>query len=246
MTTDRRLVAKGTNEPFQALVDQARYHVRLAEEHAADLAEHNWTQQQTADLVAELAALDTERYRQLDERTGAKQTTRDEGAAISEAKVLITKIRNIVRQVLRKNGDTGVSVDDFHAGGPLGRAASKISEYLARVRIPVSKLDNAFAPYFKQQLLSKLIDDARAKLDAASATQDADIAALPEDTAVVYERKGRLLEHIEDLNAIARNAFHDAPETRAKFNKDILNRGRRNRKAEATPTPAPAPTPNPS
>lgn len=246
MTTDRRLVAKGRNEPFQALVDQARYHVRLAEEHAGELAEHNWTQQQTADLVAELAALDTERNRQLDERTGAKQTTRDEGAAISEAKVLINKIRNIVRQVLRKNGDAGVSLEDFHAGGPLGRAASKISEYLARVRVPVAKLDNAFAPYFKQQILSKLIDDARAKLDAASATQEADIAALPEDTTAVYERKGRLLEHIEDLNAIARNAFHGAPETRAKFNKDILNRGRRNKKEDVVPAPEPTPTPNPS
>lgn len=198
----------------------------------------------TADVMAELAALDTEKNRQLDERTRAKQTTRDEGAAISEAKKLINRIRNIVRQVVRKNGDAGVSVDDFNAGGPLGRAASKISEYLARVRVPASKLDNAFAPYFKQQILSKLIDEARAKLDAASATQEADIAALPEDTAAVYERKGRLLEHIEDLNAIARNAFHDAPEIRAKFNKDILNRGRRNKKTDVAPGPVPTPTPS--
>lgn len=51
MTTDRRLVAKGTNEPFQALVDQGRYHLKLAEQHAAELAEHNWTQQQTAEGV---------------------------------------------------------------------------------------------------------------------------------------------------------------------------------------------------
>lgn len=244
MTTDRRLAVKGTNEPFQALVDQGRYHVKLAEEHATALTEHNWTQQQTADLVAELAALDTEKNRQLDERARAKQTTRDEGAAISEAKKLINRIRNIVRQVVRKNGGSGVSVDDFNAGGPLGRAAGKISEYLARVRVPAAKLDDAFAPYFKQQILSKLIDEARAKLDSASATQEADIAALPEDTVAVYERKGRLLEHIEDLNAIARNAFDDAHEIRAKFNKDILNRGRRTRKADAPPQPAPTPTPN--
>lgn len=244
MTTDRRLVTKGTNEPFQALVDQGRYHLKLAEQHAAELAEHNWTQQQTADLAAELAALDTEKNRQLDERTRAKQTTRDEGAAISEAKNLITKMRNVMRQVVRKNVDAGVTVDDFNAGGPLGRAASKISEYLARVRVPAAKLDNAFAPYFKQQILSRLIDEARAKLDAASATQEADIAALPEDTVAVYERKGRLLEHIEDLNAIARNTFHDAPEIRAKFNKDILNRGRRNKKSDAAPGPAPTPMPS--
>lgn len=112
--------------------------------------------------------------------------------------------------------------------------------------MPVAKLETAFAPYFKQQILTKLIDDARAKLDAASATQEVDIASLPEDTAIMYERKGRLLEHIEDMNAIARNAFEDAPETRAKFNKDILNRGRRAKKASESPTTPSTPTPTPS
>lgn len=240
MTLDRRLVAKGTNEPFQALVDQGRYHVKLAEQHAAVLAEHNWTTQQTADLAAELAALDTDRNRQLDERASSKTLTRNEAAAITEAKSLINKIRNVARQVVRKNGQAGVTVEEFNAGGPLGRVTSKISEYLGRLRVPAAKLDEAFAPYFKQQILSKLIDEARAKLDAANAAQEVDIAALPEDTVLVYERKGRLLEHIEDMNAIARNAFDDAPETRAKFNKDILSRGRRTRKPVDVPTPTPS------
>lgn len=246
MTTDRRLVAKGRSEPFQGLLEQARYHIRLAEQHAAALAEHNWTGEQTAELASELAALDSDKNRQLDERGRAKETTRNEADAVSEAKALIIRIRNVARMVVRKNPDAGVVADEFHAGGPLGRAAGKISEYLGRLRVIAAKLDTAFAPYFKQQVLSKLIDDARAKLDAASATQEVDIAALPEDTAAVYERKGRLLEHIEDMNAIARNAFHDAPETRAKFNKDILNRGRRGRKNGDEPSPGPTPTPTPS
>lgn len=246
MTLDRRLVAKGTSEPFQALVDQARYHLNLAQQHAAALGEHNWTAQQTADLAAELAALDTDRNRQLDERASAKEFTRNEAAAITEAKKLVNKIRNIARQVVRKNGQSGVSIDEFNAGGPLGRVTSKISEYLGRLRVPASKLDQAFAPYFKQQSLAKLIDEARARLDAANAAQETDLAGLPEDTVVVYERKGRLLEHIEDMNAVARNAFDDAPETRAKFNKDILNRGRRSKGSAETPVPSPTPNPNPS
>lgn len=241
MTIDRRLVTKGTNEPFQALVDQARYHIKLAEQHAAELAEHNWTAQQTSELAAEIALLDTERNRQFDERASSKVLTRNEAAAISEAKKLINRVRNIARQVVRKNGDAGVAIDEFNSGGPLGRAAGKISEYLGRLRVPAAKLDNAFAPYFKQQALTTLIDEARSKLDAANALQEVDIASLPEDTAVVYERKGRLLEHIEDMNAIARNAFDDVPETGAKFNKDILNRGRRTKKV-----PEPSPTPTPS
>ena len=43
----------------------------------------------------------------------------------------------------------------------------------------------------------------------------------------LYERKGRVLERIEDLNAIARNAFYDEPELKARFNKALLNRGRK-------------------
>lgn len=242
MTADRRLVAKGTNEPMQALLDQGRYHVMLAEQHAEVLTEHNWQAQNTAEMAAEIVALDTEKIRRLDEQGRAKETTRNEREAIAEAKALINKVRSVARLVVRKNPDAGAVVEDFHSGGPLGRASSKISAYLGKLRAIAAKLDVAFAPYLKQQLLSKLIDDARAKLDAASATQETDIAGLPEDTAAVYERKGRLLEHIEDLNAIAKVAFHDEPEIRGKFNKDILNRGRSPKKGSKPTEPSPTPS----
>lgn len=241
MSHDMRLVMKGKTEPYQGLIEQGRYQVLLAEQLSQELAEHNWRPEQTAEMKAEIAALDSEKFRQLDERSRAKETTRNEGEAIAESKKLITRVRNLARQVVRKNPDAGVLESEFHANGPLGRSASRISEYLGRLRVVAAKLDTAFAPYFKQALLSKLIDEARAKLDAASATQEVDLAALPEDTAAVYERKGRLLEHIEDLNAIARNAFFDDPMTRAKFNKDILNRSRRKRAGDADPTPGPTP-----
>ena len=239
MAIDRRLVAKGKSEPFQALVDQARYHLVLAEEHGAALAEYNWTAEQTSALAADILALDTEKSRQLDERSSAKSLSRDEAAAISEAKNLINKIRNVARQVVRKHSQVGVTVEDFNAGGPLGRAAGRVSEYLGRVRVSAAKLDEAFAPYFKQQLLTKLIDEARTRLDSANASQEVDVASLPEDTSVVYERKGRVLEHIEDMNAIARNAFSDAPEKRTMFNKDILNRSRRTKTSADSPAPTP-------
>lgn len=110
------------------------------------------------------------------------------------------------------------------------------------MQVPATKLDAAFAPFFKNQPLTRLLDEARTRLDTASTAQEVDLAGLPDDTAALYERKGHLLEAIEDLNAVARNAFSDAPETRAKFNKDILNRGR---KAKPPAAPAPdAPTPS--
>lgn len=245
MAIDLRLVAKGKNEVHQGLLEQARYHLKLAEEHAAELAEHNWTAEHTAGMAAEVAALDSVKFQQLDERSRAKGATRDEGAAITEAKTLINKMRNIARIVVRKSPDAGVILDEFHSGGPLGRVAGRISAYLGRVRVSAAKLDAAFAPYFKGQVLSKLIDDVRARLDEASAAQEVDMSALPEDTAAVYERMGQLLEHIEDMNAIARNAFHDEPITRAKFNKDILNRTRRRGRKAAEPVPEPTPEPTP-
>jgi len=242
MIQDRRLVAKGKDEPFQALLDQGRYQAKLAADQAALLAEYNWTHVQTAEMLDDLATLDTDKNRQLDARAAARASTRGEAAAITEAKALITKMRNVARQVVRKNADAGVAVNDFDAGVPLGRVASRISSYLSRLKVPAAKLDTAFAPFFKNQPLTHLLDAARTRLDTASTSQEVDLAGLPEDTAALYERKGHLLEAIEDLNAVARNAFSDAPETRAKFNKDILNRGRK-AKPPTDPTPGPTPAP---
>lgn len=241
MSIDRRLAAKGRGEPLQALVEQGRYHARLAAEHADALAADNWTPEQTAALLAEVEGLDTDRVRQLDERTGSQQATRREAEAVSDAKGLINRVRNVVGQVLRKHPDAGVTLEDFHSGGPLGRSTPKVSAFLLRLRAPVAKLDEAFAPFFKNQSLSTLLEDARRRLDEANAKQEVDLATLPEDTQKLYERKGRLLEHIEDLNAIARNTFDDAPTVRAAFNKDILNRGRRPKKAPEVPSPGPSP-----
>ena len=194
MIRDRRLIDKGLREPLQALIEQGRYHAELAQVHADALTEHNWIPQQTADIAAEVAAIDTDKSRQIEEREGAKASTRSEGAAISEAKHLINRVRNVARQVVRKNPDAGVTAADFNAGGPLGRVAGRISAFLVRIRVPAGKLDAAFAPFFKNQPISTLIDAAKSRLDTASTTQEVDIATLPEDTAALYERKGRLLD----------------------------------------------------
>lgn len=236
--TDRRLILKGSKEPLQPLIEQARYHIGLAEKHAAALADNNWLPEQTADFKAELAALDTEHQRVLEERSGARGATRAEAAAISEAKAIINRIRNVARIVVRKHPEAQVSPDEFDAGGPLGRVAGRISAYLTRLQVPVGKLESQFAPFFKNQPVTKLLEEARSRLDAASTFQELDIAALPTDTAALYLRKGKILEHIEDLNAIARSAFADDNQLRAQFNKAILNRGRLKK------DPAPSPTPS--
>jgi hypothetical protein len=241
MSIDRRLASKGRGEPLQALVAQGRYHAGLAVEHADALAADNWTPAQTAALLAEVEGLDTDRIRQLDARAGSQQSTRLEAEAVRDAKDLINRVRNVVRQVLRKHPDAGVTLEDFRSGGPLGRSTPKVSAYLLRLKVPVAKLDQAFAPFFKNQPLSTLLEEVRRRLDAANATQEVDLASLPEDTQKLYERKGRLLEYIEDLNAVARNTFNGATPIRAAFNKEILNRGRRPKKAPEVPSPGPSP-----
>jgi len=200
MGHDTRLVDKGADAPFQGLLDQARYHVKIGKKYASELAEHTWSKAQTDELDGLITSLDTEQARKLDERAGARQTTRDEGAAVSDAKSLIARFRNVSRQVVRKNPSGGVTLDDFEAGTKLGRSASKISSYLGKVRPYAAKLDDAFAPFFKGEPLTKLIDTTKAKLDDAGSTQAVDHATLPDDTAAVLELKGRILEAIEDMN----------------------------------------------
>ncbi|MBL8783272.1 MAG: hypothetical protein JNJ59_00110 [Deltaproteobacteria bacterium] len=239
MGFDLRLVKKGRPETLQPLIEQARYSLALARQHAAVLAEDNWQPSQTDDLAVTLEALGTDKVAQLAARLEAKDKTRSESSAVTEAKALINRVRNTLPQVLRKHPDLGVAPEEFHAGDRLARAAGRVSAYLLKIRAPAAKLDAAFAPYLKQQTLTKLIDDAREKLDNASTAQEVDLASLPEDTAQLHERKGHLLELIEDLNAIARNAFADQPSVRAQFNKDLLNRGR---KAKPAPEPTPPTT----
>jgi len=229
MSRDRRLIDKGADAPFQALVDQVRYHVKLGKLHADRLKLHNWTLERTTALSADLDALDTEEARKIAERAAAKATTRDEGAALSDAKALVSSMRNVAPQVVRNNPAAGVTLDDLEAGTKLGRSTGKMSKYLGKIGPHVVKLDDAFAPFFQGQKLSEQLAAKKAGLDDASSTQAVDHSTLPDDTASVLELKGKVLEAVEDMNAVGRNAFANDTELRAAFNKDILTKARKTR-----------------
>lgn len=85
-----------------------------------------------------------------------------------------------------------------------------------------------------------------AALASVDATQESAQAAKPEDTAQLNEAKGGLLTLIEELNDVGRNAFEGQAETAAKFNKDILLRGRSTASEEAPEAAQPATKPEPS
>ena len=57
---------------------------------------------------------------------------------------------------------------------------------------------------------------------------------------IYLERKGRILDMIDELNTIARIAFDGEAEIRAKFNKDLLLRSARTRAKDAPPPTDPA------
>ena len=154
---------------------------------------------------------------------------------MAAAKELIGRLRNVVRQVARAHPEAGVTHAAFEGQGTLHRSTPRILAYLQAVHPAVAKLDEALRPYFKGQSALALIEAAQGDLTRTGASQEVDLASLPADTAQVYARKRRLLELIEDLNAVARNAFYGEPALKARFNKALILRAHRARRA---PSPA--------
>ena len=111
------------------------------------------------------------------------------------------------------------------------------NDYLNAIAPHVTKLDADLSPFFQKKSASAELAQVKTALDAADTTQEVALAGLPADTLAVYEAKGRVLEAIEDLNAVARNAFDGQAEIVGQFNKDVLNRSRKKRAAKEEQAP---------
>lgn len=61
---------------------------------------------------------------------------------------------------------------------------------------------------------------------------------MPAETLAVYEKKGRLLEQIEDLNRAGKSVFDGQADKIALFNKDILMRARKTKAKKEGEEPA--------
>jgi hypothetical protein len=136
-----------------------------------------------------------------------------------------------------------VTAASFHAGETLARSTPKISKHLAAIRPAVVTLDAALKPHFKSGSASALLDKVKSALDKAHTTQEAAHTDAPGATLTLYEVMGKVVEQIEDLNRAGKSAFDGDAATRAKFNKDILLRARKQRakKAEEAPEAGEAP-----
>ncbi len=150
-----------------------------------------------------------------------------EGHALTRAKAFVRRLRLALPRVLRDTKVQDVHPDQFLAGGKLGRSTPKLMAYLNGLSLPVGKLEADLAPYFKPTGASTELQMAQAELSTADATQEIGISALPADTLQVYEHKGHLTRCIEDLNRAGKMAFDGDAVQAARFNKDILLRGRK-------------------
>mgnify|MGYP000927209254 CR=1 FL=1 len=233
MPVDLRLAQKGRHEPADALLEQGRVSVALAKERAAALVKRGWSPAQTETLERDVDTFGASDVAREGERVGARTAHAAERRAIAAVKDFRADLREIVPIVLRKHPE--LPADAFDPKETLGQSTSKLLGYLNRIDAVVKNLDDELAPYFEGQKPSLLIDAMRTELAQADTTQETALDSLPAATLALYELAGRILEQIEDLNRIGRVAHRDEPATAARFNKDILKRGRSKRPAPSEP-----------
>lgn len=235
MALDEELVAKGKKEPLEGLKAQGRNHLELISDHP-ELKDHGWTDEGTTTLAADVALISTKEAERSEAQDTARTATLVQEKDIDNSKEFVASMRNVLKPVLKKAKKAGVVIDKkMLASGSLGRSVPAIVSYLTTVQPTVKILDAFFKPYLKV-VASERIGELRVKLEASDTKQEAAVSSTPEVTAKIYEAKGRVLETIEELNGIAKNAFKGNAVVIGKFNKDLLLRARRERAEKEDPT----------
>ena len=230
---DLRLVRLGQSQPRALLVEQGLVSVGLAQEFAVPLKTFGWTDAKAKALGAEVTALQSSQATQADQQDDAHTALGGEARAKADAKAFVRRLRLAWPLALRDAGDkAGVAAQAIESGGPIGQSTPKLVSYLTTVAPAVKTLDKYLAPYMGGQSPSATLAKLRPALEQADTTQENEWAQVPESTQRIYEAKGRLLEAIVELNRIGQIAFDGDAVTRARFNKDILLRGRKQK-----PTP---------
>lgn len=243
---DLRLIAKGRSEPRAGLAQQGKVHVGLGTHHVLELDEAGWSPADTASLEANVALLEGAVGTQAKAQDHASDTSTTESDAIDNAKGFIRRVRHALPRALREAPNAGVTLRSFHAGVTLERSTPRIVKYLTEIRPAVLALDPVLAKHFKGQLPSLELDMAKTALDQADTAQELARKHAPSETLALYEAMGQVLEQIEDLNRAGKIAFDSDPGTRAKFNKDILQRARKERAKAKTAAPLSPPAPPPA
>jgi len=237
---DERLINKGKTVTLADLMAQGNTSLGAARAHAAELEPCGWPQPRTVlmeDVLAKVGQLAGEREAATED---AKYQTRKEVEARQGAKALLRKIQEALK-ITHRDGLLGdLTLDSFSREGRLLQSTADLAAYLLRVEPLIAKLDSQLSRFFGGKNPSELVREAVGALQDADRAQENARLDLPAKTLERLELKGRLLDLIDELNGVARIAFDGQAEKRAKFNKDLLLRGRRARPAR-DPQDPPAP-----
>jgi hypothetical protein len=233
MEIDERLVKKGKNEPRDGLMQQGKVHVALAKQFAAELTDGGWSSDDTIALEGYVTSLDSTVAAQAEARLTASAAAETAAGSVDGSKAFLRRLRNALPRALREAKEPGLSMSTFAPGESLKRSTPRLSAYLTRIQPSVAKLDNHLMKAFGGKMASEVLVSIKSELDGADVTHEIAWRSLPKETLLVCETKGRVLEAIEDLNRAAKSAFDKQPETAALFNKDVLDRARRERKGKA-------------
>lgn len=235
---EAKLVRKGRDVSFAGLLDQARAHLRLQEEHAARLRRAGWTEEHGADLAAALAKVEELRGDALEARGDSKAELRREKEGLARAKrfkqKLLLALGDLRAEGLVEEGAWKL----INASGPLGRSTPRMVDYLMSIAGLVERYDPRLAPYFGGESASAELRASSEELEAAQAEQEVGRKGLPAKTREVYLAKAQLLALLEKLNRIARIAFAGDPSARRLFRMHLLARATKRRAARKTSAPS--------
>ncbi|MBU1244263.1 hypothetical protein KKD52_18955 [Myxococcota bacterium] len=228
---DERLINKGRSVALADLLAQGNTSVGAARKHATELSPCGWTQAKTVLLEDLLAQLGAQAGAGRTQTEDARTKTRHEAAARENAKTLLRKLQEGLK-ILHREGTLGdLTLASFSRKGKPLRSTADLSAYLLRIEPLVAKLDATLGRFFGGHQPSELVRGAVSDLQEADRAQENARQALPGRTVERTRLKGRVLDLIDELNGVARIAFDDRPELRAKFNKDHLRRTHRARPA---------------
>lgn len=239
------LAAKGRTYGLGAVIAQAGYHLKLIENNLDALVAAGWSPDASAELKAGLDQLQTGAAKRADEGGQAKSATGSQEAAIDDAKAFLRKLRNALPVMLREVKPVGVTLEQFQVNGELKRKVNNIVVYLTKLQSQLQKVDEPMKRYLGGKTASLMAKELCQRLQAADASQETQLAALPASTLVVYALKGRVVQLIENANNLGKNAFDGNAAKIGQFNKDLLLRDRRKNgggdgSESSPPSPAPA------
>lgn len=226
------LVKKGRRERRAYLLQQLRKLVDLAKEEGVAGAletRANWTPEETAEGEEIHAALDTQVAAQAVAKDESKAGTLTQAEAFSEGKKLKRRLDRNVRRLFRKGGALPVTQDAFEVGHAIGDSVPKLSAYFGRVLGQLEKVNEPLGKLMKADPVA-LVREAKTNLDQADSAQERARENVPQETLQVYELMGRAMVFIADLIDAGHEAFDGEAEMAARFNKDILLRGRTSKK----------------